>query len=242
MGILNNMKKIAIQGDEANGQKIINYFMSLGAINSNKCNGRSNWYYHINQNKIIECKPLRDIIDYEVYKSWKDFENNYLNKSKMEERTIKISLEKAIEWYKQGGDLKEVALQAFSEEELKDKVFPKSWNEYNTKACYNDNRFNAGSIPGSADYCHFATKEEAEAFVALGKLIQLRNEYWRLDNNWQPNWSNRDMKFAIGYENNKIARDCFHFNSQILVFRTAELRDKFYENFKDLIEEAKMFL
>ena len=36
----------------------------------------------------------------------------------MEERNVKISLEKAREWYNKGGELKEIALSAFSEEEI----------------------------------------------------------------------------------------------------------------------------
>lgn len=37
----------------------------------------------------------------------------------METRNVNVTLEKAKEWYKKEGDLKEVALQAFTEEELK---------------------------------------------------------------------------------------------------------------------------
>lgn len=37
----------------------------------------------------------------------------------METRNVNVTLEKAKEWYKKGGDLKEVALQAFTEKELK---------------------------------------------------------------------------------------------------------------------------
>lgn len=41
----------------------------------------------------------------------------------METRNVELTLEKAQEWYKKGGDLKEVALQAFTEEELKEPSF-----------------------------------------------------------------------------------------------------------------------
>lgn len=41
----------------------------------------------------------------------------------MKTRNIELTLEKAKEWYKKGGDLKEVALQAYNEEELKDPSF-----------------------------------------------------------------------------------------------------------------------
>lgn len=41
----------------------------------------------------------------------------------METRNVELTLEKAQEWYKKGGDLQEVALQAFTEEELKEESF-----------------------------------------------------------------------------------------------------------------------
>lgn len=50
-------------------------------------------------------------------KHWKWLD--YMFEETMEERTIKISLDKAREWYRAGGDLKQVALQAYTEEELK---------------------------------------------------------------------------------------------------------------------------
>ena len=41
----------------------------------------------------------------------------------MEKRNVSITLEKAKEWYKAGGDLREIALQAFKESELKPRDF-----------------------------------------------------------------------------------------------------------------------
>lgn len=41
----------------------------------------------------------------------------------METRNVEVTLEKAQEWYKNGGFLKEIALQAFTEEELKESLF-----------------------------------------------------------------------------------------------------------------------
>lgn len=41
----------------------------------------------------------------------------------METKNVNVTLEKAMEWYKKGGDLKEVALQAFTEDELKSASF-----------------------------------------------------------------------------------------------------------------------
>ena len=48
------------------------------------------------------------------------------HKEMKEERNITLTLDKAKEWYKKGGDLKQVALQAFSEKELTKVDLPKT--------------------------------------------------------------------------------------------------------------------
>ena len=45
-----------------------------------------------------------------------------------EERFVTLTLDKAKEWYKKGGELKEIALQAFTEKELN--PLPRSWEEF----------------------------------------------------------------------------------------------------------------
>ena len=51
----------------------------------------------------------------------------------MEERSIKISLERAREWYNRGGEYKMLALSAFNEEEIKEIkkiILPNTWEEF----------------------------------------------------------------------------------------------------------------
>lgn len=49
---------------------------------------------------------------------FQDFESNQNTRVVEDTRVVEISLEKAREWYKQGGSLREIALQAFSKAEL----------------------------------------------------------------------------------------------------------------------------
>ena len=49
-----------------------------------------------------------------------------------EERNITLTLDKAKEWYKKGGELREIALQAFTEKELTKINLPKTWEEFCT--------------------------------------------------------------------------------------------------------------
>ena len=51
----------------------------------------------------------------------------------METRYIEISLETAKRWYEQGGELKDMAIGAYSEQELIGSRLPKTWDEYCAK-------------------------------------------------------------------------------------------------------------
>ena len=51
-------------------------------------------------------------------------------KNNMEERNIKLSLEKAREFYSKGGELKDLALSAFTEGEILASILPKTWEEF----------------------------------------------------------------------------------------------------------------
>ena len=89
--------------------------------------------------------------------------------------------------------------------------------------------------------------------ILMGKFIRLlicRNAYWKiageqmgLDKPWEPDWSNNnETKFCIYTTQNIISLDMFGVDNRILAFPTEEMRDAFYENFKDLIEQCKELL
>lgn len=86
----------------------------------------------------------------------------------------------------------------------------------------------------------FPTKEEAEACLALAQLCQLRDRY---NDGWNPNWNSKaETKYVIEIFKNNIAKNIYGGRHRILAFKTEELRDKFLENFEDLIETAKPLL
>lgn len=77
----------------------------------------------------------------------------------------------------------------------------------------------------------------AEAVLALCKLIQLRNCY---NGDWVPDWNNyKQNKHTIEFHGNEIFCDMVVRNTAILSFKSEELRDKFIENFGDLVEKLK---
>ena len=82
-------------------------------------------------------------------------------------------------------------------------------------------------------------------FMTLQKLIICRDIYWKiageelkLGKPWEPDWDN----LSTNHEFIKISKGCFIYSSRVLVFPTTEMRDAFYENFKDLIEQCKELL
>lgn len=88
----------------------------------------------------------------------------------------------------------------------------------------------------------FPTKAEAEACLALSQLCQLRDAY-----NGEPlaywcDWKEHKIKYVIYYSLDDIKLAVSNTQSFILAFKTSELRDKFVENFEDLILTAKPLL
>ena len=81
---------------------------------------------------------------------------------------------------------------------------------------------------------------------ALQKLLICRDAYWKLADDWKPDWEN-DKMYYIYYNPNvhEIAYGLFSFGSSFqvkLVFPTLEMRDAFYDNFEKEIEECKELL
>lgn len=141
-----------------------------------------------------------------------------LYKEMKEERNITLTLDKAKEWYKKGGDLKQVALQAFTEKELN--PLPKSWEEYCRKH---------GSICLSTRYTSISSK-----YDAIIKLEQLR-DCWRQGWVQTPTDTGyRICKLLTGGYGVMAIGSCEYF----LTFSTKEIAEEFLKCFKDLIEKA----
>ena len=88
-------------------------------------------------------------------------------------------------------------------------------------------------------YDVFNSTNEAKAFCALGKLIQLRDTWY---GDWKPDWDEVYTKHIIINDRGRIRLNTAVFTSSVLAFPTKEMATEFLETFSDLIEEAKMFL
>lgn len=81
------------------------------------------------------------------------------------------------------------------------------------------------------------------------KLLIARDVYWKLyseemglDKPWKPDWNECSTKYTITFAENKVYKDISTIFNYILAFPTAEMRDMFYENFKQQIEQCKELL
>ena len=166
----------------------------------------------------------------------------------MEERNIKLSLDKAREFYSKGGEFKDLALSAFTEEEILIPALPKTWEEF----C--NNYPNKGGVEHYIEIqsnivrCNLAngrdtecdrnllpSKKAAEQHLALMQLHQLRDCYRQ---GWIPDFRIDGFKYCI-IRTDKIDVVCYsNYHNSFLSFKSRELAEEFLNNFRDLIIKA----
>lgn len=123
---------------------------------------------------------------------------------------------------------------------------PRSWKEYleqyKNVPCYelgfdvSGGYWNKSTMYGNG-YCAVPSKELAEAFLAMMKLMSLR-QAWIDD--WEPDWSNfNSNKWGIINHANKLIISLLGNSSRVLSFPTNEMAKDFMNYFKDLLEIAK---
>jgi hypothetical protein len=84
---------------------------------------------------------------------------------------------------------------------------------------------------------------KGELLDKLQELLICRDAYWKIAGDWKPDWNdNSKFKYTITCKRCNIIMYSYCTLNCILAFPTAEMRDAFYENFKELIEECKELL
>lgn len=109
-------------------------------------------------------------------------------------------------------------------------IFPKTYKE----CCL---------ILGRSPDFSIVTEEDNETYKSFIQLKRCRDAYWLLLENWKPDWNNDEIvKYCIIVDSGIISKQNFRNSQFILAFPTKEIRDSFYENFKNLIEKCKELL
>lgn len=206
------MKKVFIRGNEKRGSEVIKMLEELGGVNSSRLKGES---------------ELR------LY---------YVNK----DNQIKYVLPES----ESGIIIQECFKELYLPEPTKE--LPNTWEEWCAKNKSNkfvyirkDSEIKTFIVAVDEvldpiqDRNAIKGESRAESFLALMQLMNLRDEYRQ---GWEPNWKDSSDKYVITYYDTAIKCDVFLHYSAILSFQSADIRDEFYANFKNLIEQAKEFI
>ena len=156
----------------------------------------------------------------------------------MNTKKLKINIPEGYEIDKENSTFEEIVFKKVEDPLAK---LPKTWEEYckQTKDYVSYFWSSPNSIIQSwfeGSYNEFSTKERVKQYVALGKLLQLRDY-------WVSNCKDDSKNFVAAI---------YHFDGEIvntnvskkrssnysLTFPTREIARKFIECFKDLINEA----
>lgn len=120
---------------------------------------------------------------------------------------------------------------------------PKTWKDYckcvqEHEIYYSDNSDKVSKATFNGWYDDFASKERVKQYVALGKLIQLR-DYWT--NNWKSDGSSF-IVYTERLQPQLIQVGMVRSTNYPLAFPTEQMAEKFKECFTGLLIEASPLL
>jgi hypothetical protein len=165
------------------------------------------------------------------------FNNYFLNKNM--EKSVKVTPPEGYEIDKENSTFEEIKFRKI------EKKLPTKWEDFeNSRGYYISNYSEVQesncSSARSIDRNLWPTKKLAEASLALCQLIRYRDAW---NGGWIPDWLNWNQnKYCIVTRDNELDIGMYQHISRIMYFKTPELRNKFLETFKDLLEVAKPLL
>lgn len=153
-----------------------------------------------------------------------------LIKYNMETKEVKIECPEGFEIDKERSTFEKIVFKK------KEKKLPKTWSDYVNNFgrtqfvnCFRDNTISYNGVTLSG--------EHIEQLFTLFKLIKLRDCY---NDGWKPDWNDlTQFKYTIVSNHGDLIRYTNTEYSRVLAFKTRELCNEFYINFKNLIEQAK---
>ena len=150
------------------------------------------------------------------------------------EKELKIEVPKGYEIDKEKSTFEKIVFKKVEDPFSK---LPKTWEEYckHTKgytSYYGDPiDDDTHETKFSKFYNEFFTKERVKQYVALGKLLQLR-DYWVKDYEFED-----AIRINVSKEGVIVTTEC-GINDGVLTFPTREIANEFIDCFKDLLYDA----
>lgn len=123
----------------------------------------------------------------------------------------------------------------------------RTWEEYCEKMKSKSSYYmdlSSGITPSKFGNCpflsEFETEKEVKTFEAYSKLLKLRKDWI---GEWKPDWTDMNqLKYTIVNQGNKVVVCINDRSCRSIAFPTKEMRDEFFECFKDLLEQAKTLI
>ena len=146
------------------------------------------------------------------------------------EKELKIEIPQGYEIDKEKSTFEKIIFKKIPEN-------PKTWEEYCALTKGSPSFYSTLNVVDinkySGEYNEFSTKKRAEQFIALGKLLQLRDCWVR---------GYKEFKYALLVTRNENILvynwSGYHTYPHILTFPTKEMAEEFKECFPDLIKKA----
>ena len=155
------------------------------------------------------------------------------NFSNMDTKKLKINIPEGYEIDRDNSTFEEIVFKKVEDPLAK---LPKTWEEYckqtrNSPSYYRNECYKTSVVTSvfTGVYNEFSTEERVKQYVALGRLLQLR-DYWVGD------WKRNSDNIYVIFKNVIIAT--MNNNDFPLTFPTKEMAEKFKECFGDLIKKA----
>jgi hypothetical protein len=119
------------------------------------------------------------------------------------------------------------------------KELPKSWGELEILKGFwidDDSDIRTADMDSysETDKNVFKTEKQAKKALAMSQLSQLMAVY---NDDWKPDWSSPQDKYAIYRYGNNIVKTSWCFNYSFLAFPDELTRDAFFTNFQPLIKQ-----
>ena len=125
--------------------------------------------------------------------------------------------------------------------EKKKKEYPKTYEECEKVLRYDSHRLDNMGVT--------VRGYKWELIRAFQILLICRDAYWKiageemgLGKPWEPDWSDDNAKYSIYTIKGVLTKAISCYDCAIFAFPTEEMRDAFYENFKEVIESCKELL
>ena len=151
----------------------------------------------------------------------------------MDTKKLKINIPKGYEIDRENSTFEEIVFKKIEDPLAK---LPKTWEEYCKQTegnvsyfCNIHNSIIKSWFEGY--YYEFMTEERVKQYVALGKLLQLR-DCWVKDSKFE------DAICIYTWDDGPIVTNKCDINEYALTFPTQEMADKFITCFRDLIKQA----